>query len=87
MTRGAPPLTEEQKAIIRDHPELYAAQIVKLKGMEGTTKRQVEMYAKKPRQPEAQCLAECLERYIEEHGLPSEYAPVFKFLRYLKTQT
>ena len=86
MTRGAPPLTIEQKEIIRSHPELYASQIIKLEGMEGTTKRQVEMYSRKPRDPEAKCLAECFEHYIEEHGLPYEYSSVYKYIKYLKAQ-
>lgn len=87
LTRGAAPLTDEQKSIIRKNPNLYAATIMTLPGMEGTTKRQIETYQRKPHEVNAQCLADALERYIGDNGLPQPYSSgVIGYIRYLRTR-
>ena len=83
------PLTENQKAIIRDNTSRFDADIIKLPGMEGTTTRQVSDYRKKVTRPstsDARQLATALEQYISDHGLPSQYGIVLKYMHYLQEQ-
>jgi len=86
MTRGAQPLTVEQKAVIRDHMEnMLPSSICKLEGMENTTKRQVADYIRSmPERVNAEMVAWTLETWIEKNGLKAEYGAVIRFIRELK---
>ena len=81
----AQPLTRDQKEIIRHHRNLFAADIMKLPGMENTTKRQIQMYQRNPGPSEEQILAEAIETYVEKHGLASGYESVLAYAGYLKS--
>jgi len=89
MTRGAQPLTVEQKAIIRDHMEnMLPSSICKLEGLENTTKRQVADYIRSmPERVDAELVIWTLETWIETHGLKVDYSSgVMKFLRDLRNR-
>jgi len=87
MTRGVPPLTIEQKEIIKANPSIFAADIMKMQGMEGTTKRQIQDYQRRTGKSDEELLADDLEEYIGEYGLPKEYGSVMRYIRYLKSRT
>lgn len=86
MTR-AYPLTEAQKSIIENHLDLWDAELCKLDGMEGATVRQVKDYRRritKDSESEHRKLADHIERYIRDNGLPREYGVVLAYAQYLK---
>lgn len=83
------PLTDAQKAIIRDNPETLDAKISRLPGMEGTTVRQISDYRKRitrPSESEHRKLADHLTQYIQTHGLPSKFGDVIGYINYLREQ-
>jgi len=84
MTRGAAPLTFEQKEIIKANISQFAADIMKMPGMEGTSRRQIQDYQRRKGKRDEEILIDDLEEYIGEHGLPQEFAAVMKYIRYLK---
>jgi len=57
---------------------------MKLKGMEGTTRRQIRDFKRRLRDSDEDYLANELEEYIGVHGLPKEYAGVMRYIWYLK---
>lgn len=86
MTR-AYPLTEAQKAIVEENLGLFDSKICQLKGMEGTTIRQVKDYRKRITREsvsEHRQLADHIEQYIRQNGLPREYGAVISWARYLR---
>jgi len=84
MTRGVPALTIEQKEIIKANPSKFAGDIMKMEGMEGTTKRQIQDYQRRKGKTDEEFLADNMEEYIRDHGLPKEYGCIMMYLRYLK---
>jgi len=84
MTRGVPALTIEQKEIIKENSLKFAEDIMKIPGMKGTTKRQIRDFMRRIEHSEEEYLANELEEYIEDHGLPKEHAGVMRYIRYLK---
>ena len=85
MTRGVS-MTEKQKLICIAHESMFSEDIIKLDGMAGVSKRQVRDYLHLVAQhPEGRQLAERIEAYIEQNGLPKEFAAVIGYIRYLKT--
>jgi len=84
MTRGVPALTIEQKEIIKANISKFAVDIMKMEGMEGTTKRQIRDYQRRKGKTEEEFLVDDMEEYIGEHGLPKEYGSVMRYIRYLK---
>lgn len=86
MTRGIG-MTSAQKQICKDNQNCFPADICKMPGMDGTTPRQIADYLRKIRQPsEESKLADMLEKYIQNHGLPCEYGAVLKYLSFLKSR-
>lgn len=86
MARGIG-MTGAQKQICIDNENKFPAEICKLPGMEGTSSRQVADYLRKYRKPsEERELADMLEDYIENHGLPREYGTVLKYVTYLRSR-
>lgn len=83
----ATPLTEAQKATIRNNTEKFDSDIVKLPGMGGTTPRQVGDYRKKitrPSESDHRRLADQLTKYIQDHGLPARFGDVIPYIQYLR---
>ena len=81
------PLNPRQKQIIAENKDLFAADIIKLPGMENTSKRQVSDYQRELRNrpiSDAEVLAASIRDYIEKHGLPAQYNAVFGYVKYLE---
>lgn len=86
MTRGIG-MTSAQKQICIENANKFPADICKMPGMEGTSSRQVADYLRKSRMPSEELqLADMLEKYIQNHGLPREYGSVLKYLSFLKSR-
>lgn len=86
MTRGYP-LTEAQKSIIESHLDEWDADICKLDGMQGTSVRQVKDYRRRicrDSESEHRKLADHIEQYIRDNGLPREYGVVLAYAQYLR---
>lgn len=86
MTR-AYPLTDAQKAIIENNLDMWDADVCKLAGMEGTTVRQVRDHRRRisrMSESEHRKLADHIEQYIKENGLPREYGVVISWAQYLR---
>mgnify|MGYP001544816769 CR=1 FL=1 len=82
-------LTRTQKQIILENRNLFAANIARLPGMEGTSVRQISDFlrqhpAGQPNPHEE--LADHIERYIREHGLPAKHGGVMGYIKYLRDQ-
>jgi len=86
MTRGVPPLTIAQKTIIQNNLSKFSADIMKLPGMEGTSRRQIQDYRKRIGTSDEEYLVDVLEEYIAVHGLPLEFSCIMRYIRYLKTR-
>ena len=84
MTRGAAPLTLKQKEIILQNKEKFASAIALLPGMEGCTPRQINMFQKRIAGSKELFVADVLEEYLSENGVPKEYAAVVRYIRYLR---
>ncbi len=90
MIDRAKPLTPEQKRTICENRERFPADIARMPGMDGTTTRQISDYlrlhpAGEPN-PHAE-LADHLEEYIRQFGLPSKYGNVMAYVRYIRAQS
>lgn len=86
MTR-AYPLTDTQKSIIEENLDLWDAGICKLTGMEGTTVRQVRDYRRRITREsisEHRKLADHIDEYIKQYGLPRQYGNVIAWARFLR---
>ena len=84
MTRGAAPLTLKQKEIILDNREKFASAIAVLPSMEGCTPRQINMFQKRIDGNKELVLADMLEAYVAENGVPKEFGAVVRYIRYLR---
>ena len=85
MPEKAFPLTIEQKTIIQENREkMFASEIQRLPGMEGTTVRQIGDFLRRRGHVNPQKLADTLEEWIREDGLPANYASVMQYLKYLR---
>lgn len=85
MTK-AKPLTPEQKQIARSNPQLFAEQIAKLPGMEGTNKRQIADYLRRPVNNPYKDTADAIEKVISIDGLPRQYVGILEYVRYLRSK-
>lgn len=86
MTR-AYPLTDTQKSIIENNLDVWDTELCKLPGMENTTVRQVRDYRRRfmrESESEHRKLADHIEQYIKNNGLPREYGIVLTYAQYLK---
>lgn len=86
MTR-AYPLTDTQKSIIENNLDVWDSELCKLPGMENTTVRQVRDYRRRfmrESESEHRKLADHIEQYIKNNGLPREYGIVLTYAQYLK---
>lgn len=80
-------LTRDQKQIILDNRNLFAANIARLPGMEGSSVRQISDFLRQhpAGQPNPhQELADHIERHIREHGLPAKHGCVVGYIKYLR---
>lgn len=81
----SPNLTERQKEICRQNCNRFPAEIITLYGMEGTSKRQVAEYLRKPGViPLDHELADDIDTWIVRNGLPQQYSAVLDFVAYLR---
>ncbi|MBE6506410.1 MAG: hypothetical protein E7Z72_00590 [Methanocorpusculum parvum] len=88
MTR-AHPLSDSQKRIIENNLGKWDKDICQLDGMAGTTPRQIADYRKRitrTSQSEHRQLAEHLQNYIRDNGLPSKYGAVISYIDYLQNK-
>ena len=88
-----PELTDRQQRTIREHIDLFPAEVLKLPEFAGTnvTRDTIRNYQKRIKgeiaPAEETTLAASLEQYINRHGLPSRFhghGGVTGFLQYLK---
>ena len=86
MTR-AYPLTDTQKSIIENNLNVWDAELCKLPGMENTTVRQVRDYRRRilhESESEHRKLADHIDEYIKQYGLPRQYGNVIAWARFLR---
>lgn len=86
MTR-AYPLTDTQKSIIENNLDVWDTELCKLPGMENTTVRQVRDYRRRITRESRSVhreLADHIEQYIKDNGLPREYGAVISWAQYLR---
>lgn len=86
MTR-AYPLTDTQKSIIENNLDVWDAELCKLPGMENTTVRQVRDYRRRfmhESESEHRKLADHIDEYIKQYGLPRQYGNVIAWARFLR---
>lgn len=87
MTAKARPLTPEQKKTIMNNRDKFPADIARLEGMAGTTPRQISDYLRQhpdgTPNPHAD-LADAIENYIRQYGLPSKHGGVIEYIKHLR---